>query len=294
MLKLIALPVGFLGLLTSALVTAPPAPETQDVSISPVAGRVSVLVGQGGNIGLCAGDDGVLMIDSQFANLSERIAAAIQELAGTRPSFLVNTHWHGDHTGGNENFSGDAVVVAHTNVRRRLNGDARIGGRTEKKGKATLPVVTYDDGMSIHFNGEEIRLVHVPTAHTDGDTVVWFRGSNVVHMGDLYFDIGYPFIDVSSGGNALGLIEGLHACLEWIPKDARIISGHGRATGVEELKSYLAMLEEITGRVREAVEAGQSLDAIQKAGLTVDYDERWGDFDFVPPENFVKSIVDSL
>lgn len=279
----LALP--FLGLLGLSL-AAGGAQDEVTVTTERVAGPVAVLFGQGGNLGVSAGEDGVLVIDSQFQELAPKLKAALAGLKPGAPRFLVNTHFHGDHTGGNEALGQGAVLVAHENVRARL--------LDEQKAKGMLPTVTYADGLSLHFNGEEVRLLHVAGAHTDGDTVVWFKGSNVVHLGDLYFELGYPFIDVASGGNVLGLIEGLERLIAELPDDVKLIPGHGKVTGKKELVEYLAMLNTVTERVRSGLAQKKDVDALMAAGVTRDLDERWGHFDFVPPRKFVESIVASL
>lgn len=265
------------------------APQEQvSVTARSVAGSISMLVGQGGNIGVSAGPDGLLLVDDQFENLAPKIEAALAKLAPAAgaPRFLVNTHHHGDHTDGNKHFGKKATVVAHENVRARL--------LDEKAPAQALPVVTFAEGLSLHWNGEEVRLLHVPEGHTDGDTVVWFTGSNVVHLGDLYFQLGYPFVDVKGGGNVLGLIEGLRALLAELPADVRVIPGHGEVTGREGLEEYLKMLETLSERVRTELAKGLDAKAMVAAGLTKDFDARWGHFDFVPPESFVQSVIDSL
>jgi glyoxylase-like metal-dependent hydrolase (beta-lactamase superfamily II) len=278
---------GFLVLLALAVASAP---QEIEVRAEKVGGNVHVLFGQGGNIGVSSGPDGLLIVDDQFERLAPKIEARLAELAPspdkTAPRFLVNTHHHGDHTGGNARFGKSAVILAHENVRARLE--------EERAAAPALPVVTYADGVSVHWNGEEVRLVHVPGAHTDGDSVVWFTRSNVVHLGDLYFQLGYPFVDVASGGNVLGLITGLRGLLPKLPDDVRLIPGHGVVTGKKELLDYLGMLETITERVRAQRAAGHDLAAMMAAGVTKDFDERWGHFDFVPPEKFVQSVIDSL
>ncbi len=264
------------------------AQEEPSVRAEKVAGAISVLFGEGGNIGVSSGADGILIVDDEFERLAPKIEAELAKLAPDKaaPRFLVNTHHHGDHTDGNKHFGKKALVLAHENVRARL--------LDEKAPVQALPVVTYADGISLYVNGEEIRVLHVANGHTDGDSVVWFTGSNVVHLGDLYFQLGYPFIDVASGGNVLGLIEGLRALLPKLPADVRIIPGHGAVSGKDGLEEYVKMLETLTERVREHLAKDHDVQAMLAAGLTKDFDERWGHFDFVPPEKFVQSVVDSL
>jgi glyoxylase-like metal-dependent hydrolase (beta-lactamase superfamily II) len=283
--RTLLLPAALLALALAAAGTS----QEPALRIEPVAGAVSVLFGQGGNVGVSKGADGLLIVDDQFARLAGEIEAALARHAGDgrgTPRFLVNTHHHGDHTGGNAHFGRAALVVAHENVRARLLDEAQPA--------PALPVVTYADGLALHWNGEEIRLLHVPGAHTDGDSVVWFTGSNVVHLGDLYFQLGYPFVDVASGGSVLGLVEGLSALLARLPDDVRVIPGHGLVTGKEGVREYLVMLTTLTERVRAHLAQGHDAAAMMAAGITKDFDARWGHFDFVPPARFVQSVIDSL
>ena len=272
-------------LLVAGLISAR-AQQGGSITTRPVAGTVSYLVGDGGNIGVSAGADGLLVVDDKFERLAPAIEAELAKLSPSKPRFLVNTHHHGDHTGANAHFGKSAVILAHENVRARLI--------EEEASAPALPVVTYADGLSLHFNGEEVRLFHVPEAHTDGDTVVWFTGSNVVHLGDLCFMVGYPYVDTGAGGDVEGMIQGLKKVLAEVPKDARFIPGHGDATDRAGVEGYLAMLETITKRVKEGRRSGQDVDALMAAGVTKDFDERWGKFEFVPPRNFVESVVASL
>lgn len=289
-LRLALVPL-FLALLSLGWTFARPSGQEPIVRAQVVAGKVSMLVGQGGNIGVSSGSDGVLIVDDQFERLAPEIEAALTTIAGSAekgvPRFLLNTHHHGDHTGGNAHFGKRATVIAHENVRARL--------QEAEAASQALPVLTFGEGVTLHWNGEEIRLIHVQRAHTDGDSVVWFTGSNVIHLGDLYFQLGYPFVDVASGGSVTGLIEGLRSLLARLPEDVHVIPGHGAVTGLTGLREYLAMLETITQRVREALAEGESdAAALVDAGVTRDFDERWGHFDFVPPVRFVQSVLDSL
>jgi len=265
------------------------------ITIHPVGGNVSYIEGSGGNIGLSVGSDGVFLVDAQFEALAPRIEQAIEDLSGKKPVFLINTHWHGDHTGGNPFFAKTATIVAQENVRRRLAKDETIGGRVVDVVRAEgLPDVTFADGLSLYFNGEEIRVFHLPNGHTDGDSVVWFKGSNVVHMGDLYFSETYPFIDLNSGGSVTGYLAALEAVLAEIPADAKIIAGHGRSTGIEGLRAFRDMIDVLSTRVREALAAGMSPAEMIEGKLSEDYDARWGGSSFVPPERFVQMMSTDL
>ncbi len=269
--------------------------QEEAVLVHALEGRVSWLSGKGGNVGLSVGQDGVLMVDSQYAVQAPSIEKAIVALAGAKPVLLVNTHWHGDHTGGNAHFGAAATIVAQANVRRRLARDASIGGRlADEVREDALPVVTYEDGLSLFFNGEEVRLLHVPHGHTDGDSVVWFKGSNVVHMGDLFFQRNYPYIDLDSGGSVQGYLDGVESVLRWIPADARVIPGHGEATDVLGLREYRDMLAALVERVREGLAAGLSADDMVAGRLSEDFDARWGGSSFVTPERFVRTLASDL
>jgi cyclase len=240
--------------------------DAVQITAQKVAGNVHMLQGNGGNIGVSLGADGVLMIDDQFAPLSDKIKAAIRQLGGEAPKFLLNTHWHGDHSGGNENFADTATIIAHENVRVRIADPAN--GRVP----AALPVITYADGISIHFNGEEIRLIHLPHGHTDGDTAVWFTGSNVIHMGDEYVVGGFPFLDLDSGGSAQGLIENHSKLLGQLPDDIRIIPGHGPLSTKAEMTAWINSVRDSAKIITDQMAAGKSLQDILAQGLPDQYD----------------------
>src|SRR6185436_8830911 len=207
-----------------------------EIKTLPVAKNIYMLEGAGGNIGVSIGPDGNLMVDDQFAPLAPKIDAALQKLNPGKLRFLLNTHHHGDHTGGNAVFGAkEATIIAQSNVRRRLAGDANSK-------KEALPVITFDHSASVHFNGEEIKLLHHGPGHTDGDSIIHFTGANVVHMGDQFFNGGFPFIDLNSGGSVAGYIKTVATVLEKIPPDAKIIPGHGKLATVEDLKAFHAML----------------------------------------------------
>ena len=227
------------------------------VEIKPtqVAGTVYMLEGAGGNVGLSIGEDGTLIVDDQFAQLGDKILKAIQALGGNNPRLVLNTHFHGDHTGSNPQFGRSATIVAHDNVRVRLLS-------TDGFPRSGLPVVTYDDDATVHFNNETISLIHLPSGHTDGDSAVWFKTSNVIHMGDHFFNGRFPFIDVGNGGSIDGYLANVYRVLNTIPDDIRVIPGHGVLASKADLQHSMQITAESTARVREKLKNGESTDAI--------------------------------
>jgi len=264
-----------------------------EVKAAKVAGNVYVLTGSGGNIGATVGSDGVAIIDDQFAPLAPKIQAALRQLSPKPVRFVINTHWHGDHTGGNPIFAETATIMAHLNVRKRLI----TGGKTPfiefppVTGKA-LPVVTFEQGLSLWWNGEEIRAIHPGIGHTDGDSVIWFIQSNVVHMGDDYFAGMFPFVDLSSGGSVTKLIESLDVILGQIPADAKVIPGHGPVTGVAELRSYRGMLDGVVAAVRKGLASSKTVEQMQKEKVLAPWED-WGK-GFVKADTFLAVVAEDL
>ena len=232
-----------------------------------VAGNIYMLEGAGGNIGASVGPDGILLVDDQFAPLAEKIRNALKELSEGQLKFLINTHFHGDHTGGNAIFGAEAHIISHTNVRKRL--------QIESSPQKALPVVTFDDSLSIHFNGEEIRVIHFPHSHTDGDSVIFFTGSNVVHLGDLFFSGRFPYVDLNNGGDVEGLIKHIEKLLAELPPDVKLIPGHGPLSDLDDLRIYHQTLVETMEVIRDQIEAGKSLEEIKAAGLPKKW-RSWG------------------
>ena len=239
-----------------------------EIKTTTVAGNIHMLEGQGGNIAVSTGPDGVLMVDDQFAPLAEKISAAIEKLDQGPIKFLLNTHWHGDHTGGNAHFGKKASIVAHTNVRKRLADKSDTA-------KEALPVVTFEDSASVHINGEEVRLIYLGPGHTDGDSIIHFTKSGVFHMGDQFFNGRFPFVDLGSGGDVAGLLKNIEAALKLIPADAKIIPGHGALATKADLEKYRDMLIETTGLVKKAIAEGKTLADVKAAGVPEKYKE-WG------------------
>jgi len=233
-----------------------------------VSGNIYVLEGAGGNIGVSAGEDGILIVDDQFAPLAERIRAALHTLNPGKLKFVLNTHYHGDHTGGNSTFGPEAPIIAQTNVRKRLETEQKVMGQTVKASpKEALPVITFDQSVSIHFNGEEIRVIHFPHGHTDGDSVIFFTKSNVVHMGDDFFAGRFPFVDLDAGGDVESLTKNVEEIIAKLPADVKLIPGHGPISTLDDLKLYRRMLVETTDIIRKRMAAGEKLDAIKSEGL---------------------------
>jgi cyclase len=259
-----------------------------------VTDSIYMLIGPGGNLGVSVGEDGLLLIDDKFANLAPDIKAALATLAKdgglerVTPRFLVNTHHHGDHTGGNAAFGKDATIIAQTNVRKRL-ADPTADSPMAKVG---LPIVTFDEGLSVHFNGEEIRLVHLASGHTDGDTVVMFTDSNVVHMGDLCFNGLFPYIDTSSGGTVAGYIAGLDQVLLSTNEATQYIPGHGDLATRADVVALRDMLNDVVGLVQAAHDEGQTADQMKAAKLLARYDA-WN-WSFITAERLIDTVAGEL
>ena len=217
----------------------------QDVQVktTKVAGNVYMLQGRGGNVGVLVGMEGILIVDDDYKAVSPKLAAALKELGSEKPRFILNTHWHGDHTEGNEFFGKESTIVAHTNVRKRLMDPPQIlGMKILPYASYALPIVTYTERMSLHINGEEVLLVHYPNGHTDGDTIVFFKNANVVHFGDHFFNGFFPFVDLDSGGSVQGMINNVATLIKQTPADAKLIPGHGPVATLDDLKTFHQVL----------------------------------------------------
>jgi cyclase len=258
---------------------------------------VYMLTGQGGNLGVSAGPDGVFLIDDQFAPLTEKIRTAIATLSDKPIRFVLNTHWHPDHTGGNENIGkGETVIMAHDNVRKRLSVDNFIEMfqmEAPAMGKAGLPVITFSDSLTLHLNNDEILVTHVENAHTDGDAIIVFKQANVIHAGDTYFAGMYPFIDSNSGGSVEGTLKAIRRILALADENTVIIPGHGPISNKSGLTAYSDMLETISNRIRTMINKQTSLQQIQAARPTQDYDETYGG-GFIKNEAFVEMLYQDI
>jgi cyclase len=273
--------------------------EYKDVEIKTIELRngIYMLMGKGGNIGVSVGEDGVFLIDDQFAPLTKKIKAAIAKLSDQPIKFLINTHWHYDHTGGNENLGKeDVVIVAHDNVHKRMSKDSEIkafGSTIPASPKVALPVITFNDSVTFRLNGEEIQVTHQSNAHTDGDSIVYFKGANIMHTGDVWFNGLYPFIDTSSEGSIDGVIRTVKHILTMVDEQTKIIPGHGQLANKKDLQGYLKMLTTVKSRMQKLIDEGKSLEEIIALKPNADYDKTLG-LAFLKPEQFMSILHDSL
>ena len=271
--------------------------DTVQVRSQKVAEGVYMLTGAGGNIGLSIGDDAVFVVDDQYAPLTPKILAAIAPLTNKPVRFIVNTHWHGDHTGGNEAMGKTgALIVAHDNVRRRMSSDQVIEffQRTVPASPAgALPVITFSDTVTFHVNGDDVQAFHIANAHTDGDAFIVWGKADVIHAGDVFVTYGFPFIDVSTGGSIDGLIAAVDVLLKLGDDNVKIIPGHGALSDRAAVREYGNMLKTVRDRVRQQKAAGRSLEQTLATHPTSEFDARWGT-GFLKPDQFVAMVYQSV
>jgi cyclase len=265
----------------------------QDVTVktSKVNGNVYMLQGRGGNVGALVGIEGILIVDDDYKQVSEKLSSALKDLGSAYPKYIFNTHWHGDHTQGNEFFGKQSIIVAHANVRKKMSVDniSEFFKMTiPASPQVAWPVITYTESMSIHINGEEVKAVHFPNGHTDGDTVVFFTKSNVVHLGDDFFVGRFPFVDLESGGSVQGLINNIATLIKQIPADAKIIPGHGPIATIDDLKAYHQTLVDTSNIVQAEMKKRKTLEEIKKTGLPEKYKE-WGG-GFIKTDAWIETI----
>ena len=269
-----------------------------EIKVSKVAGNVYMLKGAGGNIGFSIGNDGIVLVDDQFATLADRIKAALKELTDKPVRFVINSHYHFDHIDGNASFQKDAPVVAHHNVRKRLQTGGTPGnlGSVKQTMKPVvseaLPILTFSQDVTIHLNGEDIRVLHCPNGHTDGDSVIFFPQSNVVHMGDDFVTYGFPFIDLASGGSVEGMIAATENVIANLPPDVKVIPGHGAVSTLRDVERFTNMLTETRSVVEQAIKAGKALDQM-KAERILEAWRQWSG-EFISTDAFIETLYNDL
>ena len=264
------------------------------IKIEKITDNIYMLIGQGGNIGLFVGEDGVFMIDAQFARLTPKILAAIKTISNKPVRYLINTHWHGDHTGGNLNMEKTGtIIVSHKNVRKRMSMEKVIRGKKIKGAlKQALPIITFTEDMMYHFNGDDVLISHIHDAHTDGDALVYFTNNNVLHMGDAYFQGKFPYIDISSGGTIDGYIAGIQKAIMISDQNTIIVPGHGNLAKKAELRPYLKMLKILRSRVQAEIKKGKTLkEVVSNSSITAEYKSFSG---WITEERIKTAIYKSL
>ncbi|MFY0690202.1 MAG: MBL fold metallo-hydrolase [Cyclobacteriaceae bacterium] len=268
-----------------------------EIKTNELTDNISWLEGSGGNIGVIHGNEGIMIIDDQFAELSEKISQALSSLSDGELKFIVNTHFHGDHTGGNENLSANgALIVAHQNVRERLGttffSDIR-NSDVASKPASFWPTITFSEEATFYFNDEEIQIIHLPAAHTDGDAMIFFKTSNILHTGDAFVRYGYPFIDTPAGGSIDGIIAAQEAILKVADSETKIIPGHGQLSSIQDVAELLQMLKTTRRIVAQLKQDGKSLDEAMTARPLASYHERWSG-SFIDSDMFVRLIYESI
>jgi cyclase len=268
------------------------------MKVTKVAGTVYMLEGKGGNIGASIGEDGMVVIDDQYAPLAERIQAALKSITDKPVRFIINTHFHEDHTGANAYFQKQAPIIAHDNVRKRLEngGSAGNGGSVHFDAKPqpleALPILTFDHDVTVHLNGEDIRALYFPAGHTDGDSIIFFSKSNVVHMGDDFGIYGFPFIDVDSGGSINGMIDAVEKVIAMLPPDAKVIPGHGPVSSVDDMRAYLKLLKDTREVVQGALKQGKTLEQMRQAKILDPWKKYSGEF--ISEDAYLETLFNSL
>jgi len=272
-----------------------------EIKVTKVSGNIYMLEGQGGNIAASVGEDGIVIVDDEFAPLAEKIQAALKNLGITdKPvRFVINTHYHGDHTGGNLPFAtAGATVIAHDNVRKRLENGSEGGNggsiknQTPPQPKAALPIVTFDHDVTVHLNGEDIRALHFPAGHTDGDAILFFPKNNVVHMGDDFVRYGFPFIDVTAGGSVQGMIAACEKVAAELPPDVKVIPGHGALSTLDDVRAFAKMLRETSAAVQKALDAHRTLEQMKQEKILAPWQQYSGSF--VNADAFIETLYNSL
>ena len=279
------------------------ATQDQDFSkvqmkVTKISGNVYMLEGAGGNIGASVGEDGIVIVDDQYAPMADKIKAALKGITDKPVRFVINTHYHGDHTGGNAIFQQTAPIIAQDNVRKRLQegGTAgNLGGvhvEAKSQPKEALPIITFDHDVTVHLNGEDIRALHFPSGHTDGDSVIFFPKSNVVHMGDDFVTYGFPFVDLSGGGSVEGMIAALEQVVRQLPPDVKVIPGHGPLSNLDDVRRFTAMLKDTQAVIDKGIKQGKSLDQLKQENVLAPW-QKWSG-EFITSEQWLVTLYNDL
>ena len=268
------------------------------IKVVKVSGGVYMLQGAGGNIGASVGEDGIVVVDDQYAPLADKIQVALKGVTDKPVRFIINTHFHGDHTGGNAYFQKQAPVIAHDNVRKRLEEGGTAGNlgslsmEHKPASKDALPILTFDHDVTVHLNGEDIRALHFPSGHTDGDAIIFFPKSNVVHMGDDFVRYGFPFVDLGSGGSVEGMIAAMEEVVPKLPPDVKVIPGHGDVANLDDVREFTKMLIDTRAVVEKGVKAGKTLDQLKQEKALESW-KKWNG-EFITTDAWIETLYNDL
>jgi cyclase len=267
------------------------------MKVTKVAGNIYMLQGAGGNIGASVGDDGIVIVDDQYAPMADKIKAALKGITDKPVRFVINTHYHEDHTGGNAIFQQSAPIIAQDNVRKRLEeggtaGNYAVSFEHKPVSPDALPIITFDHDVTVHLNGEDIQALHFPHGHTDGDSVIFFPKSNVVHMGDDFVTYGFPFIDLSGGGSVEGMIAAIDEIVPKLPADVKVIPGHGPLSNLDDVRRFVTMLKETKAAVETGIKQGKSLDQLKQANVLAPW-QKWSG-DFITSDQWLLTLYNDL
>lgn len=290
-------PLLLIAILIATINTAPAQDKKVEFKTFQLSDTIYMLMGRGGNVGISTGEDGLYIIDDQVRPVTAQLLQAIRKISDKPIRFVINTHYHADHTGGNETIgSAGAVIIAHENIRKRMTTEQVsifMDKTTPPYAKAALPVVTFNDRMSLHLNGETATAYYVANGHTDGDSIIHFPVSNVIHMGDMYFNGMYPYVDLDAGGSVQGMVEAADLALSMADESTRVIPGHGPLAMAEDLKAYRDFLIKASTNVQALIDQDMNLEQIIAAKPTEEWDEALGKVWITPPQ-FVTFIYNSL